>query len=82
MTIRKPTSGNRTDRRGSRYIQNIHIGKEAAQSIKILITARGLPYTPETVAAWAEEQAERGWRAYDAEINKTADQEWDGEEIL
>lgn len=78
MTIRKPTSGNRTDKRGSRYVQNIHISRDAAQSIKILLLARGRPYTPETVAAWVEEQARAGWEEYDANI-QAADEAYEGE---
>lgn len=74
MTIRKPTSGNRTERRGSRYIQNIHISREAAQSIKIMLLARGTTYTPEAVAAWVEEQAERAWREYDSGVQIAADE--------
>ena len=81
MAIRKPGSGNRTDKRGSRYIQNIHISRDAAQSVKILILARGLPYTPETVAAWVEEQARSGWEAYDEEISAEAEHEWRAETL-
>lgn len=79
MTIRKPTSGNRTERRGSRYIQRIHIGREAARSIKIVLLARGREYTPEAVAAWVEEQAEREWRQYDERIQAAADEAYEGE---
>lgn len=78
MTIRKPTSGNRTERRGSRYIQRIHIGREAAQSIKIVLLASGKPYTPETVAAWVEEQAEWAWKQYDEQIQVAAEEAYEG----
>ncbi len=78
MTVRKPTSGNRTERRGSRYIQNIHIGIQAAQSIKIVLLARGQAYTPENVAAWAEQHAERDWRDYDESIQAAADEAYEG----
>jgi len=78
MTIRKPGSGNRTARRGSRYIQRIQISKESAQSVKIMLLARGTPYTPETVAAWVEEQAERAWRDYDQQIQAAADEAYEG----
>jgi hypothetical protein len=78
VTIRKPTSGNRTERRGSRYIQNIHIEREAARSIKVLLSARGTPYTPEMVAAWVEELIEREWREYDDRIQAAADEAYEG----
>lgn len=36
------TSGNRTGRRGRRPVQNLHIGRDAAQSLRILtLNARG-----------------------------------------
>jgi len=78
VSIRKPTSGNRTARRGSRYIQRPILDKETAKSIKVLILARGKAYTYETVAAWIAEQAERGWQAYDREISQAADEAYEG----
>lgn len=78
MTIRKPTSGNRTARRGSRYIQRIRIDEGPAQSVKILLSARGKPYTPEAVNAWVEELIEREWREYDESIQAVADEAYEG----
>lgn len=82
MTIRKPTSGNRTSRRGSRYIQRPRIEHEAARMIKILLLAAGRPYTPESVAQWIAEQAEAAWRIYDAKISREAEEEWNSTTIL
>jgi hypothetical protein len=56
----------------------ITIRETAAQSIKIVLLARGTPYTPDTVAAWVEEQAERAWREYDQGIQAAADEAYEG----
>lgn len=78
MTITKPGSGNRTSKRGSRYIQRPQLDRETAKNIKLLVLARRLPYTPEAVAQWIAEQAEREWQAYDAEIQAAADEAYEG----
>jgi len=72
----KPTSGNRTARRGSRYIQRVQLSRDAAQTYKINILRRGWEYTPENVAKLAAEYAEAEWREYDTKIQAAA--EWDG----
>jgi len=71
----KATSGNRTERRGSRYIQRPVLDRETAQEIKILMLAEGRAYTPETVAAWLAKHIHALWRAYDAEIECEAEVE-------
>lgn len=78
MTVRKPTSGNRTARRGSRYVQNPHLDRDTAQTIKILVTAAGKPYTRENVAVWIAEQARREWHEYDERIQAAADEAYEG----
>lgn len=78
MTIRKPLSGNRTARRGSRYIQRPILARETAQEVKILILAEGRPYTPETVAAWIGTVVHALYLAYDAEIQAAAEEAYEG----
>lgn len=82
MNIKKPTSGNRTERRGSRYIQRPVLDRETARTIKILLLAAGRPYTAELVAQWIAEQVEAQWHRYDAEFSAGAEAEWNSTTIL
>ena len=66
----KPSSGNRTSRRGSRYIQRPVLGRETALEIKILMLAEGRAYTPESVAQWIGTVVHALWLAYDREIQE------------
>lgn len=77
MTGKAGKSGNRTDRRGSRYIQRPILSWATAQEIKILMLAEGLAYTPETVAAWLAARIHRDYLAYDTEVSQAA--EWEGQ---
>lgn len=77
----KPTSGNRTSRRGSRYIQRPILDRDTAQEIKILMLAEGLAYTPESVAAWLAARVHRDYLAYDREISAEAEVEWAGQPL-
>ena len=78
------TSGNRTARRGRRAVQNLHISREAAQSLRILMlnarSARGRDDISEEQIV--EELIAQAWRAYDAEITREAEAEAGGGEVL
>lgn len=71
------TSGNRSARRGSRYIQRFQVDKSTALTYKLLVTQRGWPYTPENVAKIAAELAEAAWQEIDRELE--ADSAWEGQ---
>lgn len=76
MSIKKPTSGNRTERRGSRYIQRPVLDRDTAQEIKILMLAAGRAYTPESVASWLSTVVHALYRGYEAERDRDAEAEW------
>lgn len=71
-----PTSGNRTSKRGSRYIQRFQVDKTTAQTYKLLVIQRGWAYTAENVAKIAAELAEAAWQEIDQGYQKDA--EWEG----
>jgi hypothetical protein len=71
------TSGNRTAKRGTRYIQRFAVDKATAQTYKLLIVQRGWEYTTENVAKIAAEYAEAEWREYDTKNQESA--EWEGQ---
>jgi hypothetical protein len=74
MANPKPT-GNRTTRRGSRYIQRFAVDRSTAQTYKLLIVQRGWPYTPESVAKIAAELAEAAWQEIDRPYQEDAERE-------
>jgi hypothetical protein len=69
--------GNRTNRRGSRYIQRFQVGRSTALTYKLLVTQRGWPYTAENVARIAAELAEAAWQEIDRGYQKDA--AWEGQ---
>jgi hypothetical protein len=60
--------GNRTARRGRKLRRDIHIGRDAAQSLRILtVNARGVRNKPDiSEDEIVEELIEAAWRALDA----------------
>lgn len=67
MTVRKPTSGNRTNRRGRKHVRNLHISKDAAQKLRTLtLNAHGVRDRQDiTEVQIVEELIEGAYRAYD-----------------
>ena len=66
-------------RRGAgRLLLNPHLDPDTARMIKILVLARGWPYTPENAARLIADWAERAWRKYDEEIQAAADEAYEG----
>lgn len=74
MANPKPV-GNRTARRGSRYIQRFQVDKATAQTYKLLIVQRGWAYTAESVAKIAAELAEAAWQEIDRGYQEDAERE-------
>jgi len=71
------TSGNRTGKRGSRYIQRFQVDRNTALTYKLLVKQRGWEYTTENVAKIAAELAEAAWQEIDREFE--ADSAWEGQ---
>lgn len=67
------TSGNRTGKRGSRYIQRFQIDRQTAQTFKLLVIQRGWEYTSEHVAKIAAELAETAWDKIDKRYEANAE---------
>lgn len=74
----KTRGGARTGAGGS--VSEIHISKAHAKTLRLLLKARPSgAYSREEVARWVESQIDAAWAAYDAEIQRIAADEWNGE---
>lgn len=69
------SSGNRTGKRGSRYIQRFQVDKATAQTYKLLVIQRGWAYTPENVAKIAADLAETAWQEIDQGYREDTERE-------
>jgi len=69
------TSGNRTNKRGSRYIQRFQVDRPTAATYKLLVVQRGWEYTAESVAKIAAELAEAAWQEIDRGYQEDAERE-------
>jgi hypothetical protein len=73
--------GNRTERRGRKLRRDIHIGQEAARSLRILtLNARGVRGRDDiTEDQIVEELIEVAWREYDERTQAAAEEAYEGD---
>jgi hypothetical protein len=71
------TSGNRTGRRGRKLVQNIHISREHAESLRALLARRRATTPDATEDQLVEELIDREWRAWDTELQRDAEAAWE-----
>jgi len=72
--------GNRTPRRGRKLRRDIHLGEEAARSLRVLVTQRRGNNPAITEDQIVEELIEVAWRELDREYEQLSEG-WQGEAL-